>query len=517
MAAKKHVFLARTLSLLLCLALLAGLVPAALADGPEPKDNIPVTDITITPSLNLKMGENENGTVTVSVQPDDATDSSYAASITQGSDVISIQDQTGTIQVTALKEGDATITVTANDGSGKSASCSVHVDAADPKPVPVQNITLSPSTLELKPGETKSFTVTVKPDNADNRSYTANVTSGSEAIRIEDKNGTIDVIGIKAGSGTVTVTAQDGSDTSATCNITVKEEAPVPVTGITLSPTSTTLAVGANQQLTANIIPSNASNKEITWSSSAPTIASVDNNGRVTANATGSATIIAATKDGGFTATCTVTVNAGNTSVTVTPSNVTMTPNQTQQLTATVTTNSSNKTVTWSSSNNGIATVSTSGLVTAKSGGTATITATANDGSGQKATCTVTVIATSVKLNQTTASMIPYQTLQLTATVTTSNANKTVTWSSNNTSIATVTPSGLVRSTLFPHTTLFRSGHRQEWGHRHHHRHRQRRQRPEGHLHRHRIERHPLSEHQLPYPDGKGLRLHSAGHHRPRR
>lgn len=203
----------------------------------------------------------------------------------------------------------------------------------------------------------------------------------------------------------------------------------------------------SSQTLIATITPDTATNKNVTWKSDHPNIASVTSNGltaTVKPVSVGSTTITVVAEDGNKFATCTVTVNAGNTSVTVTPTNVTMTPNQTQQLTATVTTNSSNKTVTWSSSNNAIATVSTSGLVTAKSGGTATITATANDGSGQKATCTVTVIATSVKLNQTTASMIPYQTLQLTATVTTSNANKTVTWSSNNTSIATVTPSGLV-------------------------------------------------------------------------
>ena len=119
------------------------------------------------------------------------------------------------------------------------------------------------------------------------------------------------------------------------------------------------------------------------------------------------------------------------------------------QLTATITPNyATNKGVTWSSSNTSVATVSTTGLVTAKSPGTATITCTAKDGSGVKATCSITVnniLVTNITLNSTSKSLDVGNTYQLTATVTPINAtNKGVTWSSSNTSVATVSTTGLV-------------------------------------------------------------------------
>lgn len=95
----------------------------------------------------------------------------------------------------------------------------------------------------------------------------------------------------------------------------------------------------------------------------------------------------------------------------------------------------------WSSSDSNVATVSRNGLVTAKSGGTCTITATATDGSGQTATCELTVVqmVTSITLSQTTAVLDLDATLRLTATALPENAaNKNVTWSSSNEDVATV-------------------------------------------------------------------------------
>ena len=127
------------------------------------------------------------------------------------------------------------------------------------------------------------------------------------------------------------------------------------------------------------------------------------------------------------------------------------TKGQTLQLTATVTPdNATNKSVTWTSSNTAVATVSSTGLVTAVANGTATITATTADGSNKTATCTVTVNipvpVTGITLNKTTATLTSKgPTLQLSATVTPSNAtNKSVTWTSSNTAVATVSNIGLV-------------------------------------------------------------------------
>ena len=136
------------------------------------------------------------------------------------------------------------------------------------------------------------------------------------------------------------------------------------------------------------------------------------------------------------------------TGVSLNNTSATLNTGQTLQLTATVTPSTAmNKNVTWKSSNTNVATVSSSGLVTAKGPGTATITVTTADGSNKSATCTITVIqlATGVSLNKSSATLNTGQTLQLTATVTPSNtSNKNVTWKSSNTTVATVSSSGLV-------------------------------------------------------------------------
>ena len=136
------------------------------------------------------------------------------------------------------------------------------------------------------------------------------------------------------------------------------------------------------------------------------------------------------------------------TGVSLNKTSATINNGETLQLTATVSpNNATNKAVTWSSSNTNVATVSSSGLVTAKSRGTATITATTTDGSNLSASCSVTVtqLATGISLNRTSATIINGETLQLTATVSPSNVNNSaVTWSSSDTSVATVSSGGLV-------------------------------------------------------------------------
>lgn len=150
----------------------------------------------------------------------------------------------------------------------------------------------------------------------------------------------------------------------------------------------------------------------------------------------------------------TITVKSTNvsvTSVSLSQSSIKMKEGDTEQLTASVyPTNATNKSVNWSSSDKSVATVSSNGLVTAKSAGTATITCRAADGSGKYATCKVTVeeskvYVTSVTLNKTSASLYVGETAQLSASVSPSSAtNKSVSWSSGNTSVATVSSSGLV-------------------------------------------------------------------------
>jgi len=225
----------------------------------------------------------------------------------------------------------------------------------------------------------------------------------------------------------------------------------VAVTGVTVSPTTVSLAPGGTQQLAASVQPSNATNKKVTWRSSNTALATVSDGGLITIPAIATAgvvTITVTTEDGDKSADCSVTVLVPVTGINIAPAgNVTVEVGKTATLTATVApSNASNKTVTWSSLNTNIATVNAqTGVVTGVSVGTANIRATAADGSGVTADKSVTVATSVIRITGITiapsgdVSVVVNETATLTATVAPDNAtNKSVTWSSLNTGIATV-------------------------------------------------------------------------------
>lgn len=235
--------------------------------------------------------------------------------------------------------------------------------------------------------------------------------------------------------------------------ITVKSTN-VSVTSVSLSQSSLSMTEGETEQLSASVYPTNATNKNVNWSSNDKSVATVSSNGLVTAKSVGTATVTCRAADGsGKYATCKVTVKASKvyvTSISLNKTSASLSVGETTQLSATVSPNSAtNKSVNWSSDNTSVATVSSNGLVTAKSAGNATITCKATDGSGKKATCSITVKETvkptSITLNKSKASITEGETLQLTATITPSDAaDKTITWISDNTAVATVDNNGLV-------------------------------------------------------------------------
>ena len=165
----------------------------------------------------------------------------------------------------------------------------------------------------------------------------------------------------------------------------------VAVTGVTLDKTSQNLTVGGSVDLVATVAPSNATNQDVTWTSSNTAVATVAN-GKVTAVAAGTATITVTTADGSKTATCTITVVAATvpaTGVTLDKTTASLEVGKDVTLTATVAPADSTDAVVWSTSDATIATVA-GGKVTALKAGTVTITAKAGD---KTATCTVTVTA----------------------------------------------------------------------------------------------------------------------------
>ena len=317
--------------------------------------------------------------------------------------------------------------------------------------VPIESIAIEPSSLTLYENNTSLLSATILPENATNKSLSWE--SSDEAVATVDDSGK--VTGVSKGTATITATANDGSGKSASCSVTVKQY----VTGITLNKTSLTFYVGNSETLTATVSPDTADDRSVTWSSSNTSVATVTSSGKVTAVAKGTATITVKANDGsGRSASCSVTVKQYVTGITLNKTTLALNVGGSETLTATVSpTTANDRSVTWSSSNTSVATVSSSGKVTAVAKGSATITVKAKDGSGKSASCTVTVkqLVTSITLNKTSISLAIDSYYTLTATVSPTTANdRSVTWSSSNTSIASVTSGGKVHGNAVGTATI---------------------------------------------------------------
>ena len=249
---------------------------------------IPVACVTLDKSyLSLTVGDIE--TLIAYVEP---TYASYRDLIWSSNmpDVVAV---TGEGVIEAKSAGSATITVTTADGS-KTATCAVTV--TNPV-VHVESVSLNKTSLSLTVGGSETLQATVSPSTASNTNVTWSSSNTSVATV---SNGTVIAQGV--GTATITVTTSDGSK-KATCSVTVT----IPVTGISLDKTSLTLPSGTTSTLVASVLPSNATNKNISWSSSNTSVATVSG-GVITAIAPGTSTITAKTSDGNYKADCSVTV-----------------------------------------------------------------------------------------------------------------------------------------------------------------------------------------------------------------
>ena len=167
---------------------------------------------------------------------------------------------------------------------------------------PVTGVELDITEMGLVVGETAVLTATVLPENATDKSVTW-LSSAPEIVSV-DEDGTVE--GLAAGNATVTVATTDGGKT-AECHIQVVP-ATVSVTGVELDITELEIEVGQTAVLTATVLPEDATDKTVAWSSSAPETVSVDEDGNVQGLAVGDAVITVTTADGGKTAECIVTV-----------------------------------------------------------------------------------------------------------------------------------------------------------------------------------------------------------------
>ena len=269
----------------------------ATCDVTVNKKVIAVTRVVLgNTALTLVEGEEEK--LAVAVTPENATDKSVVWE--SGNESVATVSQEGL--VTAVGEGKATITVKTNDG-GFSASCEVTVKK---KVIAVTGVKLSAASMTLREGDKGTLTATVEPANATNKNvewWTSDLDVVSVTSTSGGSNGYVEARG--AGKATVTVKTEDG-EFSASCEITV-EKKEVPVTGIALEQSSLLLPVGNTYALKAHVQPSNATDQDIKWISNNEGVATVDQTGKVTAVAAGTADIRALLA--GKLANCTVQVD----------------------------------------------------------------------------------------------------------------------------------------------------------------------------------------------------------------
>lgn len=380
----------------------------------------------------LKLLEGESGKLTATVYPLNSTQKTLTW-VSDHPDVASVDNEGN---VTARKAGAATVTVKVAEKV--TAVCKVTVISR------VTGISMSETTVELKPGEKHQLEATVLPQNASNVEITWY--SDKESVATVSQSGL--VTGVGPGETTVHAVTTDGGK-MASCLVKVG----TPVRGITLSVSSKTLYVGdPSLDISATLTPANATDKSLEWSSSDPEVASIAPGAALHAVIKplkpGKTTITATTKDGGFTASCEVTVKRHVSGVSLNKASLTLYVGETESLAATVAPeDASDKSVVWSSGNSAVASVS-NGKVTANKPGSAVIKVVTNDLS-KEAACTVTVKrhAESVELSQKEIKLYLGENRSLTATVLPSDASdKNVTWSSSNPNVATVSTAGNVVS-----------------------------------------------------------------------
>jgi acid phosphatase type 7 len=267
----------------------------------------------------------------------------------------------------------------------------------------ITQLVISPKSVALQPNQGYDFIAvgfTATGDSAD-ISVTWSATSGNVTASTSGKRHYGHYQNASCGAHKVAATSTPGN-LSDTATVTVSG-CNVPVATVTLSPTAINLQIGQTSQLTVTLKDANGNvltGRTVTWSSDNGSVATVSGTGLVTAAGVGTATITATSEAKSGTASVTVS-SVPVAAVTVSPATASLIAGQTVQLTATLKDPNGNiltgRPVTWSSNTTGVATVNSTGLVTAKVAGTATITATSEGRSGMSAV-TVTGASASVVL-----------------------------------------------------------------------------------------------------------------------
>ena len=330
---------------------------------------------------NITLKINNTQKMNATILPENATN----PDVTWESSNEEIATVSGSGVVTALKPGTVTITVTTVDGEFKD-TCKITVTEEN---ISVTGVSLNEESKKIKMGETYTLIETIEPVNVTN----LNVTWESSNEEVATVVGGV-VTALKEGTAIITVTTVDGEFTD-TCTITVEDDV-INVNGVQLDKEEEELEVGDIIILRQTVLPENATNKNVVWTSSDEEIVIVEN-GQVTALKEGTATITVETVDGNKTDTCTIVVKEKEESKVEVESielDKTETTLQVSDKTTLIVRFNpelpSNTKVKWKSSNEKVATVDENGIVRAVGEGETIITVTSDDG-GFTAQCKVTV------------------------------------------------------------------------------------------------------------------------------
>lgn len=289
-------------------------------------------------------------------------------------------------------------------------------------------VKLSKTKATIEKGKTLTLKATLTPSDLTDKS----VTWESSNTKVATVTSVGKVKGVKAGTATITCTSK-ATGAKATCKVTVGY--------VKLDQTEATILKGKTVTLAATVYPSSLTDKNVTWESSNTKIATVTTSGKVKGVKAGTATITCTSNATGLKATCTVNVVKGF--VTLNKTEAYVQKGKTTTLKATVTPETlEDKSVTWESSDKSIVTVTSAGKVKGIKYGTATITCT-SVATGAKATCQITVGKVIIGTSEVTIKKS--RTVTLSATVYPSALeDKSVTWKSSNTAVATVSSDGIV-------------------------------------------------------------------------
>ena len=414
-------------------------ITAATADGTNIKGNCSIT-VDIKPQvIGLdKTSYTFNGAIKMQLKATILPTQASNTKINWTSDDENIATVNENGVVTPKKKGTCHIIATTADSAAIKANCEIIVEVVKATSIKIRNNSYSIVSVN----QTPSFSPTISPSGTTNKKV--KWTSSDEKIAVVSENGVVKPV--KNGTCKIIATTTDGTNLSAFVDLTVN----IPPTTIKLDKSSYTFNDTKNMQLKATILPNQASNTKLNWTSDNKSVATVDGNGVVTPVKNGECNITATTADGiNIKGNCNITVDFKVTSISFSTTSYTITSvNQTPSFRATISpSNAANKSVKWTSSDENVAKVSTNGVIKPVKNGTCKITATTTDGTNLSASIDITVAikATKITLDKTNINLTNEKySDKITAKIEPSEASDKVKYTSSNEKVAKVKEDGTV-------------------------------------------------------------------------